>query len=105
MFVNHVIYKKIFWVEYHLQLNSIHPIQLLSKGKLIRVIIRICHTDNFRFHIEDVCKSIIKETKGIIRNEYIDTGNNDEFDDYETMYQCSIEDIRQEILALKQLEC
>lgn len=60
--------------------NSIHPIQLLSKGKLNRVIIRICHTDNFRFHIEDVCKSIIKETKSIIRNEYIDTGNNDEFD-------------------------
>ena len=29
----------------------------------------------------------------------------DEFDDFETMYQCSIEEIRQEILALKQLEC
>ena len=31
--------------------------------------------------------------------------DDDEYDNYEMMYQCTLEEIRQEILALKQLEC
>ena len=60
--------------------THIKSINVEEKGKLKNAIVRFCNTQNFRFKIDKVKDEVFKKAKKIIRNEYLDSGNTDDFD-------------------------
>ena len=82
--------------------KEIKAINVTTKGKLIKAIVRFACTKNFRFKIDKVCDEVFRKAKKIIRNEYLDSGNEGEFDNeiiklenvdlgnnsYTFLYQC-----------------
>ena len=53
----------------------IKPINIMQRGKFIRAEIRFCYTNNFKFKLDEICDTIYKSAKKIIRKEYIQNGN------------------------------
>ena len=47
----------------------------MQRGKFIRAEIRFCYTNNFKFKLDEICDTIYKSAKKIIRKEYIQNGN------------------------------
>ena len=47
----------------------------MQRGKFIRAEIKFCYTNNFKFKLDEICDTIYKSAKKIIRKEYIQNGN------------------------------
>ena len=59
--------------------EPIKNIDVLNRGKLLNAKIRFCVTQNYSFNTNKLINSIFKDVKKLIRNEYQNSGNEEEY--------------------------